>query len=73
MGETTRTNPVPTRFDEDEMELIEKLASETGLSKSEIIRRSVNFALAAARKDKSVDFLLGDPDRLKDILEASED
>jgi hypothetical protein len=39
-----KSDPIPTRFDGPEDEMIREMHSATGLSMAEIIRRSVRFA-----------------------------
>lgn len=37
------SDPVPVRFDESDEELLSKLAAQSGLKRSEIIRRSCRY------------------------------
>jgi hypothetical protein len=59
---------IPTRFDAEESSLIAELSEATGIPKSEIIRRSVKYALDCARDTGSIDFLRGDNDEIASIL-----
>jgi len=47
-----KTNPIPTRYDEPEAELIEKIHTATGMPKAEIIRRAVKFSLPKFQSGK---------------------
>jgi Ribbon-helix-helix protein, copG family len=51
---------VPTRFDEPETEVLEELRDRTGLSKSEIVRRSVRLLAARVAKEDDVGFILSE-------------
>lgn len=66
-----KSKPIPTRYDEEDLETIERLHDATGLPKAEIVRRAVNFALQHARRTKSINFLLGEEDRINQILSDS--
>ena len=43
MSDEDKGNPIPTRFEADEEEMLIQLKRQTGLSKSEIVRRSVRL------------------------------
>lgn len=66
-----KSNPIPTRFDDDITEMIDRLNAATGLSRAEIIRRAVRFALGRAQQTGSVNFLFGDESVIRDALNPS--
>lgn len=43
MKKTTKGNPIPTKFDPREDQLIRDISRETGLSQGEIVRRAVRL------------------------------
>ena len=50
-------SPIPVKFESEEEAVIEACAKETGLSKSEIIRRAVRYVGLEYHRTKSADFL----------------
>ena len=58
--EKPKSKAIPTRHDADVVEMIERIAAATGVSKSEIIRRAVRYTLIEAQKTGSLNFLIGD-------------
>lgn len=66
----TKSTAIPTRYDADIVEMVERLNEITGLGKAEIIRRAVRFALTKAQREGSLDFLLGDPDQIRKTLQS---
>ena len=68
-SEKSKSSPIPTRFGKDELDMIAELSDITGVTKSEIIRRSVKFALEQAKKDANANFLLGDEEEIRSLLE----
>ena len=65
-----KSKPIPTRHDDDVIEMVEALNETTGISKAEIIRRAVRFALLHAKDAGSLNFLLGEPDELQKALDS---
>jgi Arc/MetJ-type ribon-helix-helix transcriptional regulator len=55
---TKKANPIPTRFDEQDAKFLEGVVKTTGISQSEIIRRSVRLLRRAAEKERNFAFLL---------------
>lgn len=66
-----KSTAIPTRHDPDIVDMVERLSEITGLGKAEIIRRAVRFALGKAQREGSLDFLLGDPDQIRDVLKSA--
>ena len=59
MNKTThKSNPIPTRFEEPEYDFIREVARETGLPRSEVIRRGVAALRCESRKHSDFGFLL---------------
>lgn len=56
----TKSKPIPTRHEPEVLDLIERIHAATGVSKAEIIRRAVRYALDCAKRSNSLSFLLGD-------------
>ena len=67
-NEKDRPKPIPTRYDDQTSEILERIHNTTGVPKSEIIRSAVRFALDSAESSRSLDFLLGDSDMITDIF-----
>jgi len=44
------TDPIPTKFEEQDKDWIEKLVAQSGLNRSEVIRRSVRVLAIAAKR-----------------------
>jgi hypothetical protein len=63
-----KANPIPTRYDEETTEKLERINKATGIPTAEIIRRAVKFALDNARDERSLEFLLGDRDMIEEIF-----
>ena len=66
---TEKSKPIPTRHDEDIIEAIERIQKTTGISKAEIIRRAVRFAVDHAAKTQSLNFLLGEEEAIRALFE----
>lgn len=47
---TQKTNPIPTRFDEEEDALIKALKIKTGLAYGDVVRRCVRFFAAELKR-----------------------
>lgn len=65
-----KSKPIPTRHDDDVIAMVDALNETTGISKAEIIRRAVRFALVHAKDEGSLNFLLGEPDKLQKALDS---
>lgn len=53
-----KTSPIPTRFDDPESDFLSDAAARTGISRSELVRRSVRLLRAKFQKEGSLGFLL---------------
>lgn len=68
--EGAKSSPIPTRFDDDVVELLDRLHAATGVSKSEIIRRAVRHSLDHAQRTGSLGFLFGDGSAVREALQG---
>lgn len=67
--EEKKGTPIPVRFDDPEEAGLELLTSETGINKSEVIRRCVRYlAMEALRRNDSTFIAAITLDALKDAL-----
>jgi hypothetical protein len=56
--ERTKTSPIPTRFDDPESDFLTEAAARTGISRSELVRRSVRLLRSKCKQEGSLGFLL---------------
>lgn len=54
----TRTTEVKVRLDDDEEEMLERLADEEGVNRSEVLRRSLRAYETRRREDAALDELV---------------
>ena len=59
-----KSDPIPTRFDVEDIEKIERLHIKTGMPKSEIVRRCVRFALPLFESGSATMNLYGPPKKV---------
>lgn len=55
-GKRLKGDPIPTRFEQTELDFLDEVVQATGFSRSEIIRRSVRFACNAARETEETTY-----------------